>query len=110
MAKSIKEAKRPVANRARTGRDGAIDFALKMEEASTEAAALDEHVYRVIEIVGSSPKSIEAAIESAITRADSTLRNLRWFEVIRTSGHIEQGKPRHYQVTLKVGFTMEAPM
>lgn len=79
-------------------------------KAATEAAAIDEHVYRLIEIVGSSPRSIEAAIESALARADSTLRNLRWFEVIRTSGHIEQGKSRHYQVTLKVGFTMEAPM
>lgn len=108
--KAVKEAKRPATSRVRTGRDGAIDFAHKMEEAAAEAAAIDEHVYRVIEIVGSSPRSIEAAIESALARADSTLRNLRWFEVIRTSGHIEQGKPRHYQVTLKVGFTMEAPV
>ena len=108
--KAVKEAKRPTSTRGRTGRDGAIDFALKMGEASTEAAAIDQHVYRVIEIVGSSPQSIEAAIESAVSRAHSTLRNLRWFEVLRTSGHIEQGKPRHYQVTLKVGFTMEEPM
>ena len=108
--KAAKEAKRPAGSRGRTGRDGAIDFALKMGEAATEAAAMDEHVYRVIEIVGSSPKSIEAAIETALARANTTLRNLRWFEVIRTNGHIEEGKPRHYQVTLKVGFTMEAPM
>jgi dodecin len=81
-----------------------------MGEAATEAAAIDEHVYRVIEIVGSSPRSIEAAIEAALARANSTLRNLRWFEVLRTSGHIDEGKVRHYQVTLKVGFTMEAPM
>jgi dodecin len=73
-------------------------------------ATVFEHVYRVIEIVGSSPRSIEGAIEAALGRANSTLRNLRWFEVIRTSGHIEQGKARHYQVTLKVGFTMEAPV
>ena len=108
--KAVKEAKRPGTGRGRTGRDGAIDFALKMQDAAAEATLVDEHVYRVIEIVGSSPKSIEAAIEAALARADSTLRNLRWFEVLRTSGHIEQGKPRHYQVTLKVGFTMEAPM
>ncbi len=108
--KAVKEAKRPVTGRGRTGRDGAMDFALKMEDAATETAAADEHVYRVIEIVGSSPQGIEAAIESALARAESTLRNLRWFEVVRTSGHIERGKPRHYQVTLKVGFTMEAPM
>ena len=108
--KAVKEAKRSVANRGRTGRDGAIDLALKVQEAAAEAAATDDHVYRVIEIVGSSPGSIEAAIESALARAHSTLRNLRRFEVIRTSGQIEEGKARHYQVTLKVGFTMEAPM
>jgi dodecin len=108
--KAVKEAKRPVGSRGRTGRDGAIDFALKIEESAAETAAIDEHVYRVIEIVGSSPRNIEAAVESALSRAHSTIRNLRWFEVIRTSGQIEDGKARHYQVTLKVGFTMEAPM
>lgn len=108
--KAVKEAKWPVSGRGRTGRDGAIDLALKMEDSAVEAAAIDEHIYRVIEIVGSSPRSIEGAIEAALARADLTLRNLRWFEVLRTSGHIDAGKPRHYQVTLKVGFTMEAPM
>jgi dodecin len=68
-----------------------------------------DHVYRVIEIVGTSPKSISDAINNAIGRAHKTLRNLRWFEVIRTSGHIADGKVRHYQVTLSVGFTMEEP-
>jgi flavin-binding protein dodecin len=68
---------------------------------------MDEHIYRVIEIVGSSPSSIEDAINNAITRADATIRNLRWFEILRTSGQIEAGKARHFQVTLKVGFTME---
>ncbi len=67
------------------------------------------HVYRVIEIVGSSQRSIEDAIETAISRAHKTLRNLRWFEVVRTGGHIENGKVAHYQVTLSVGFTMEEP-
>ena len=94
---------------ARTGRDGAHDFALKMGEAdATEATNPGaDHIYRVIELVGSSPRSIEDAIETALGRADRTLRNLRWFEVIRTSGHVQQGKVQHYQVTLKVGFTME---
>jgi dodecin len=68
---------------------------------------MDEHVYRVIEIVGSSPSSIEDAINNAIARANATIRNLRWFEVLRTSGQIEAGKAGHFQVTLKVGFTME---
>ncbi len=68
---------------------------------------MDEHVYRVIELVGSSQKSIEDAINAAIDRANATIRNLRWFEIVRTSGQIESGKVKHFQVTLKVGFTME---
>jgi dodecin len=66
-----------------------------------------DHVYRVIEIAGSSQTSIDDAIKSAVARANQTIRNLRWFEVLRTTGQIEDGKIRHYQVTLKVGFTME---
>src|SRR6266851_2040529 len=68
---------------------------------------MDDHIYRVIEIVGTSQKGIDDAVKSAIQRANSTLRNLRWFEVARTSGHIADGKIEHFQVTLKVGFTME---
>ena len=103
---------RPIRARAggMTGRDGAIDFAAKAELLSaTEVASPDDHVYRVIEIVGTSEDSIEDAISSAVSRADKTLRHLRWFEVIRTSGHIANGLVEHYQVTLKVGFTMEGP-
>jgi hypothetical protein len=94
------------AARARTGRDGAIDFALKMQT-TAEADPQTDHIYRVIELVGSSAKSIEDAINVALGRAHRTLRNLRWFEIVRTSGHIARGKVQHYQVTLKVGFTME---
>ena len=61
----------------------------------------------MIELVGTSEGGIEDAIKSAIERAHKTIRNLRWFEITRTSGHIEDGKVRHFQVTLKVGFTME---
>jgi flavin-binding protein dodecin len=68
---------------------------------------MDDHIYRVIELAGTSNKSIDDAIARAIKRASKTLRNLRWFEVVRTSGHIEKGKVQHFQVTLKVGFTME---
>ena len=68
---------------------------------------MDDHIYRVIEIVGTSQKGIDDAVKSAIQRANSTLRNLRWFEVARMSGHIADGKVEHFQVTLKVGFTME---
>ncbi|GLS49733.1 hypothetical protein GCM10007885_25830 [Methylobacterium gnaphalii] len=70
-------------------------------------SAMSEHVYKVVELVGSSPNSIEDAIQGAVSRAGQTIRNLRWFEVLETRGHIEDGKVHHYQVTLKVGFTME---
>jgi dodecin len=90
-----------------TGRAGTIDFAARATAANFEAASPEEHIYRVIELVGTSEESIEDAITSAVSRASSTLRNLRWFEVVRTSGHIDNGTVRHYQVTLKVGFTME---
>ena len=66
-----------------------------------------DHVYKVIELVGTSEKSIEDAIQIAIARATKTLKHLRWFEVIQTRGHIDNGKIGHYQVTLKVGFTLE---
>jgi flavin-binding protein dodecin len=69
---------------------------------------MDEHIYRVIEIVGTSDKGIDDAIKAAISRASATLRNLRWFEVVRTSGHVNNGEVAHFQVTLKVGFTMES--
>jgi dodecin len=70
---------------------------------------MDDHIYRVIELVGSSQASIEDAVKSAIDRANATIRNLRWFEIVRTSGQIDSGKVKHFQVTLKVGFTMEGP-
>jgi flavin-binding protein dodecin len=68
---------------------------------------MDDHVYRVIEIVGSSEESFDDAIECGVERAGKTLRNLRWFEVAKMSGTIKDGKPRHFQATLKIGFTME---
>lgn len=66
-----------------------------------------DHVYKILELVGSSDKSIEAAIENAVGRASKTVREMRWFEVVQTRGHIENGKVGHYQVTLRVGFTLE---
>jgi flavin-binding protein dodecin len=68
---------------------------------------MTDHVYKVEEIVGSSGTSIEEAITTAVRRASETLRNLGWFEVVQIRGHIEDGKVRHYQVTLKVGFTLD---
>jgi flavin-binding protein dodecin len=67
---------------------------------------MSDHVYKIVEIVGSSPKSIEDAIDQAIGRAAATLDELRWFEVKETRGHVENGRVAHYQVTLRVGFTL----
>jgi flavin-binding protein dodecin len=67
-----------------------------------------EHIYKVVELVGSSETSIDDAIRVAVARASETLRHLRWFEVVDTRGHIEDGRIRHFQVTLKVGFTLDA--
>jgi dodecin len=80
-----------------------------MKRSKIAKAIGTDNTYRVIELVGTSEKSVSEAIDSAIARADKTLRNLRWFEVAQVRGHIEKGKVAHYQVTLKVGFTMEEP-
>ncbi len=66
-----------------------------------------EHVYKILELVGSSEKSIEDAVQSAIARASKTIRDMKWFEVVQTRGHIHEGSVSHYQVTLKIGFTLE---
>jgi len=68
---------------------------------------MSDHIYKKVELVGSSSDSIEDAVRNAINRASETLRNLRWFEVVETRGHIENGKIGHWQVTVKVGFTLE---
>ena len=68
---------------------------------------MTDHVYKVVELVGSSEDSIEDAIRSAIKRADQTLRSIRWFEVVQSRGQVESGGVRHFQVMLKVGFTLE---
>lgn len=66
-----------------------------------------DHVYKTVELVGSSTKGFDEAVQTAIARAATTLRNLRWFEVVETRGHIEGDRVAHWQVTLKVGFTLE---
>ena len=68
---------------------------------------MSDHVYKVVEFVGSSTSSIEDAIQTAIKRADQSLPNLRWFEVVQTRGQVENGEVQHYQLVLKVGFTLE---
>ncbi len=68
---------------------------------------MTDNVYKQIELTGSSQVGIEDAISNAIAKAHETIRNLRWFKVVDTRGHIEDGVVQHWQVTIKVGFTME---
>ncbi|CAH0447227.1 Dodecin [Ralstonia syzygii subsp. syzygii] len=68
---------------------------------------MGSHTYKMIELVGSSPESSDAAIRNAITRASETLHYLDWFEVTETRGHLVDGKIAHWQVTLKVGMRLE---
>ncbi len=68
---------------------------------------MEDHVYKVIQLVDSSEKSIEDAVSRAIARASESLDELRWFEVIETRGKIEGNKVDHWQVVLKVGFTLK---
>lgn len=68
---------------------------------------MSEHVYKKIELAGSSPDGIDDAIRNAISRASESLHNLRWFEVTEIRGEVEQGKVNHWQVSLKVGFTLD---
>ena len=68
---------------------------------------MSEHIYKSVEITGSSASGIDDAITKAIAKASETLRNLDWFEVVSVRGHLEEGKVAHTQVTLKVGFRLE---
>ncbi len=68
---------------------------------------MSTHVYKKIDLVGSSPNGIEEAVNNALARAAKTIRNMRWFEVTETRGHIENGKVAHWQVGVKVGFTLD---
>ena len=69
--------------------------------------AMSEHVYKLLELVGSSKTSIEDAIQKAITRANESIRHVRWFEVLETRGMVENGEVAFYQVRLKLGFTLD---
>lgn len=68
---------------------------------------MSDHVYKVTELVGSSPQSLEKAIENAVARASKTIRNMRWLEVQQIRGHIDEGSVQHWQVIVKIGFTLE---
>ncbi len=69
---------------------------------------MSEHVYKKLEIVGSSPTSIEDAVANALAQAARSVRDMRWFEVVETRGDIADGKVSHWQVTLKIGFKLES--
>lgn len=67
---------------------------------------MTDHTYKKIELTGSSAVGIQEAIENAIAKASQTIHDMRWFEVVETRGHIDEGKVAHWQVTIKVGFTL----
>ena len=68
---------------------------------------MSDHVYKTVELIGSSKISSDEAIRAAIARASKTVRQLRWFQVTDTRGHIEDGRIAHWQFTVKVGFNLE---
>ncbi len=68
---------------------------------------MSDHTYRVIEVVGSSTETIDDAVRRAIADASATIRHIGWFEIVETRGHVVDGKVGHFQVTLKIGFTLD---
>ena len=68
---------------------------------------MSDHVYKILELTGSSATGIEDAVNTAIAKANQSVRNMQWFEVVETRGHIRDGKVAYWQVTVKVGFTLE---
>lgn len=68
---------------------------------------MSDHVYKLVELTGSSTRSMEDAVQNAVARAAKTIHNMRWFQVTETRGHIDDGKVAHWQVTLKIGFTLD---
>ena len=67
---------------------------------------MKDHVYKLIELTGTSTKTVEDAVQTALKRAHKTIKNLCWFQIVETRGNIENGKVQHWQVTIKVGFTV----
>ncbi|MGP1347420.1 MAG: dodecin [Phycisphaerales bacterium] len=68
---------------------------------------MSDHVYKIIEVVGSSTKGTDDAVRRAVEKASESVRNIRWFEVGEVRGHIEDQKIAHWQVTVRIGFTLE---
>ncbi len=68
---------------------------------------MNDHVYKLVELTGSSSAGIEGAVQNAISKASESIHNIRWFQVVDTRGHVENGAIQHWQVTVKVGFTLD---
>jgi flavin-binding protein dodecin len=75
--------------------------------AGSQGTIMSNHVYKMLELTGSSTSSIEDAVQGAIAKANESVRNIHWFQVIETRGHVKDGKVAHWQVTIKAGFTLE---
>jgi flavin-binding protein dodecin len=89
------------------GQAYAVRFWLRRSGAGPRSANMSDHVYKSLDLTGSSSVGIEDAISKAIAKASETVRNIQWFNVVETRGHVVAGKVAHWQVTLKVGFTLE---
>jgi dodecin len=68
---------------------------------------MSDHTYKIMDLVGTSPNSIEEAVKNAVEKASKTVRNMRWLQIVETRGHIDNQKVAHWQVIIKVGFTLE---
>jgi dodecin len=85
-----------------------MQFAEHPATYSRGGVPMSDHIYKTLELVGSSSKGVEDAVQKAVTKAAETVRNLRWFQVLETRGDIDGGRVAHWQVTLKIGFTLES--
>jgi flavin-binding protein dodecin len=83
------------------------DTSVKLGGGPTKEMNMKDPVYKLIELTGTSETSIEEAVENAIKRAHKTIKNLCWFQVVETRGNIEKGRVHHWQVTLKLGFSVD---
>jgi dodecin len=95
------------ARRSRNGGTETTANLICLRRMRANSGSMSDHIYKKLELVGSSATSIEDAVMNALTRAQKTIRNMRWFEVVETRGHIEDGKINEWQVTVKVGFTLD---
>jgi flavin-binding protein dodecin len=91
-----------------TAVNSAIVYYTETKDVQLTIGAIMSHTYKVIELVGSSPISSDEAVKNAIAEANKSLLHLRWFQVIETRGHLEEGLIAHWQVTIKVGFTLDS--